>query len=107
MFKYKKYLIGKSDHFNAGDYAFIIEDLAVMIDQIKNVAPYYKAEIIVSFLKNQRLQSEWITANPVLAQLVTSKSVSSSRIESLFDSCENNPAFSQQLEIYLKEELAP
>ena len=78
-----------------------------MIDQIKNVAPYYKAEIIVSFLKNHCLQSEWVTANPVLAQLVTSKSVYSSRIESLFNSCENNPAFWQQLETYLKGELAP
>jgi hypothetical protein len=107
MFMYKKYLISNSDHFDPEQYTFIAEDLAAMIDQIKIVAPYFKAEIIVSFLKDRCLESEWITANPVLAQLVTSKSVYSSKIESLFDSCKNNPAFGQQLETYLKWKLAP
>ena len=36
MLMYKKYLISNSDHFNAEHYAFVAEDLAVMIDQIKS-----------------------------------------------------------------------
>jgi hypothetical protein len=42
-----------------------------------------------------------------LAQLVASKSVHSVNIESLFESCQHNPAFRLQLEAYLKGKLAP
>lgn len=107
MFLYKKYLINNSDHFDPEYYTFIADDLAVMIDQIKHVASNFKAEIIVSFLKNHCIQNEWIAANPELVRLVTTKSVYSVKIESLFDSCQNNPAFGQQLETYLKGKLAP
>jgi hypothetical protein len=107
MFLYKKYLIKNADHFDPGHYTFIADDLSVMIDQIKHVAPGFKAEIIVSYLKNHSLQNEWVAANPELVQLVTSKSVYSGKIESLFDSCQNNPVFGQELETYLIGKLAP
>lgn len=102
---YKKYLIGNSDNFDPDYYTFVAEDLAVMINQLEHVAPDFKAEIIISFLKNHCLQNEWMTANPELVQLITSKSVHTGNIASLFESCQNNPAFRQQLETYLKSKL--
>ena len=104
---YKKYLIGKADNFDPDYFTFVADDLAVMINQTAHVAPDFKSEIIVSFLKNHCLQNEWVAANPELVQLVTSKSVHSGNIESLFESCQNNPVFGQQLETYLKNKLAP
>jgi hypothetical protein len=105
MFLYKKYLISNSDNFDPERYEFIADDLAVMMDQVKHVAPDFKAEIIVTFLKNHDLQHEWIAANPELVQLLTSKTLQSGKIESLFESCESNPVFAQQLETYLKDKL--
>jgi hypothetical protein len=103
---YKKYLIGNGDNFDPNYFTFVGDDLAVMIDQVEHIAPDFKAEIIVTTLKNHCLQNEWIAANPELVQLVTSKSVYSGNIESLFDSCQNNAAFRLQLETYLKGKLA-
>lgn len=104
---YKKYLIGNADNFDPDYFTFVADDLAVIINQVEHIAPDFKAEIIVTFLKNHCLQNEWIAANPELAQLVASKSVYSVNIESLFESCQHNPAFRLQLEAYLKGKLAP
>jgi hypothetical protein len=105
MFTYKKYLIRNSDHFDPDYYTFVADDLAMMIDQVKNVSPDFKSEIIVTYLKDHCLQKEWVAANPELAQLVTSRSIYSGNIESLFESCQNNAAFSGQLETFLKDKL--
>ena len=105
MFLYKKFSIGNTDHFNPEQYAFIADDLALMIEQTKHIPRDFRAEIIVSFLKNHCLRCEWIAANPELARLVTSKSVFSSKIESLFESCQSNSVFFRQLETYLKGKL--
>lgn len=102
---YKKFSIGNADQFNPGDYAFIADDLAIMIEQVKDIPHDFIAEIIVSFLKNHCLRCEWIAANPELAQLVASKSVRSDQIESLFESCQGNSVFSRELETYLKGKL--
>lgn len=107
MSLYKKYLVRNSDKFDPDYYTFVAMDLDMMIDQIKNVSPDFKSEIIITCLKNHCLQNEWVAANPELARLVTSKSVYSSNIESLFESCQNNAAFRLQLETYLKGKLAP
>jgi len=104
---YKKFSIGNADHFNPGHYAFIADDLAIMMEQIKHIPHDFVAEIMVSFLKNHCLRCEWIAANPVLARLVSSKSVRSDKIESLFESCQTNSVFSQELETYLKGKLTP
>jgi hypothetical protein len=107
MLLYKKYLIKESDQFNPDYYTFVGDDLAMLIEQIAHVASDFKAEIIIAFLKNNSLQNEWIKANPELARLITTKSVCAEKIESLFQSCQNNPVFRQQLEKYLRERLTP
>jgi len=105
MSLYNKFSIGNADQFNPEDYAFITEDLALMLEQIKHIPRDFRAEMIVSFLKNHCLRCEWIAANPELTRLVTSKSVFSSKIESLFEGCQGNSVFSRQLETYLKGKL--
>lgn len=106
MFPYKKYLIKNTDQFDPVFYSFVDDDVALIIDQVKDIASDFKAEIIVCFLKDHSLQNEWEAANPKLAQLVKSKSLSCGNIESLFESCYNNPAFELQLETYIKKKIA-
>ena len=105
MFQYKKYLIKNTDQFDPEYYSFVADELEVMIDQTEHVASSFKAEIIVYFLKDLSLKDEWIAANPELARLVTSKTLSAGNIRALFESCHNNPVFGQQLEAYLKRKI--
>jgi hypothetical protein len=106
MFPYKKYLINNSDQFDPERFSFVDDDMALMIEEVKDTTADFKAEIIVYFLKDHSIQKEWEIANPDLVRLVKSKTLSSSNIESLFESCYNNPAFGLQLETYIKKKIA-
>ena len=106
MFPYKKYLINSSDQFDPERFLFVDDDVALMMEEVKHTTADFKAEIIVYFLKDHTIQKEWEMANPDLVRLVKSKSLSSANIESLFESCYNNPAFTLQLETYIKKKIA-
>jgi hypothetical protein len=106
MFPYKKYLINNSDQFDPERFSFVDDDMALMMEEVKGTTADFKAEIMVYFLKDHTIQKEWEIANPDLVRLVKSKTLSSSNIESLFESCYNNPAFGLQLETYIKKKIA-
>lgn len=105
MFHYKKYLIKSTDQFDPAFYSFVDNDLELIMNGIKHIACDYKAEFIVYYLKDHCFPNEWASANPELVELVKSKTLSSGNIESLFESCYNNPVFGQQLETYIKGKL--
>jgi hypothetical protein len=102
MFKYEKYLVKENDQFDPQHFLFVIDDMKIIKDETKHVSPILKSEIIVSFLKNQSLETEWLTANPELVKLVTSGSLSSKNIAALFESCRSKPVFRKQMEDFLK-----
>ena len=106
MFPYKKYLINNSDQFDPERFSFVDDDMALMMEEVKDTTADFKAEIMAYFLKDHSIQKEWEIANPDLVRLVKSKTLSSSNIESLFESCYNNPAFGLQLETYIKKKIA-
>jgi len=100
MLQYKKYLIKDNDQFDPDFFSFVIEDMKLIREQTDHVLPTFKTEIILSFLKNHSLESEWLNANPELTKLITSRSLPTANIESLFDSCRNKPIFRQQMEAF-------
>jgi hypothetical protein len=101
MFQYNKYLIKETDQFDPNDFAFVEEEMNIIREQTKNLPPFFKIEMIISFLKNHSLANEWTNKNPELTELITSGALSGGNIESLFASCRNKPFFSHQLEQYL------
>ena len=103
MFQYAKYLIKDNDQFDPDFFSFVIDDMKMIREQTDHVLPSFKTEIILSFLKNHSLESEWQKANPELSKLITSGALSTRNIESLFDSCRNKPFFRQQMEAFLKQ----
>jgi hypothetical protein len=106
MFQYQKYLIKENDRFDPDFFSFVVDDMNMIKEQTEHVLPTFKSEIIVSFLKNHKLESEWSKANPELSKLITSGNLSTANIESLFDSSRHNPAFIQQMETFLKQGFA-
>jgi len=101
--QYSKYLVGLTDQFNPANYSSVNDEICIINERTDSLPLHYKVEIIISFLKDHSIQNNWVEANPELAELVTSKSLFTGSIESLFDSCRNNPSFGQDLETYLKE----
>jgi hypothetical protein len=106
MRQYNKYLVKDTDRFDATSFPFIDDEIASVKRQINRLPSSFRNEIMISFLKDHFLQNEWTTANPVLVKLVTSGSLFSGDIESLFDSSRENPVFTQHLEHYLVEQFS-
>src|SRR5689334_724887 len=100
---YKSYLIGLTDQFDPASYTTVNDEIGIINKKTEGIPTHFKAEIIISFLKNHSLQANWIDANPELAELASTQVFFTGSIEALFDSCRNNPVFTQDLEAYLKE----
>lgn len=106
MLRYQKYLVKDNDQFNPEVFSFVIDDAKMIKDQTDHVLPAFKAEIILSFLKNHSPEAEWLRVNPELAKLITSGSLSTGNLKSLFDSCQDKPVFRQQMEAFLRQEFS-
>ena len=102
---YDKYVVGLAERFDAGNHKAVVEEISIINKRIDTIPVHFQREIIISFLKDHSLQNIWINANPELTELVTSQTLFTGSIESLFDSCRDNPVFRQGLEDYLKEKL--
>jgi hypothetical protein len=103
---YNNYTIGLKDQFDPLNYPLVNDEIRIINEKSEVVPLHFKAEIIISFVKNHSLQNNWIAANPGLTELVTSHTLLTGSIESLFDSSRNNPVFRQDLEVYLKEKFS-
>jgi hypothetical protein len=100
--QYKKYLIGQTDKFVETNYASVNDEISIINEKTEKLPLNFKSEIIISYLKNRSIENIWIEANPQLTALVTSGTLFTGNIESLFDSCRNNASFQQDLIAYLK-----
>jgi len=101
--QYKKYLVSQTDKFVEANFSSVNEEIQIINEKINTLPIYFKSEIVISYLKDRSIQNSWIEANPQLAALVTSGTLFTGSIESLFDSCRNNAGFRNDLEAYLKE----
>lgn len=106
MFQYPKYLIKEGDKFQPENFPSVMDEMTTIKEQTRYVSPAFKADIIVSYLKDHSLDNNWISANPELAKLISTGSLSTSNIEALFESCRNKPFFRNQMEEFLRQDLS-
>lgn len=105
MKQYAKYLILATDQFNPEQFPAITEELRAINERIDQILSPFKADIIVSFLKNHSLNNIWISTCPELTGLVTSGIFTTGSIEALFESCRSNPGFQSALEQYIRSQV--
>ena len=105
MFQYKKYRIKDTDSFLPGDFPKVIDELTDLNKGIAGIPVTYKEEILISFFKKHSLHNNWLIANPELASLINSGSLSTGHLESLFDSCQMNKQFEEEYENYIRENI--
>lgn len=101
MFTLNKFLIRPTDQFDPEYFKIINEEIAIVNTKTVDLPGLFKPEIIISFLKNHSIRNDFMKANPGLSALVTSGSLFTGHLESLFASCLNNPGYRQDFEAYL------
>lgn len=102
---FNTFIIHDNQRFTPQNFPNVVHELLGIKEGIAHIAIYFKAEIVISFLRDHRLQTAWIVGNPSLAKLVTSGTLQTSNLEGLFESCRNNKPFLKDLEDYLQIQL--
>lgn len=100
---YSKYLVKETDHFDPLYFPSITDDLDVIVASMAKYPGSSNPAMLVSFVRDQSLEADWVRANPALAETITSLSLPVSNLESLFASSKNNPVFRRQLEEYIMD----
>ena len=106
MFKYQKFLIGNTDHFDPAYFPFLEEKISMAKKELDTMPSAYRTEMLVSFLKDQYIPSAWEAANPGLAEMIRSKALPLADFEGLFESAIDNTAYTRELEVYINEQFA-
>jgi hypothetical protein len=97
--------IKDNEHFNPANYPNAMSELSALKLGISETSIYFKAEIIISYLKDHSLQTTWLDANPRLTQMVTSGFFKTSHVESIFESGRRNKTFLNNFEEYISKQL--
>lgn len=98
-------IIRDYEKFSPSNYPIALHELSVLNQAISHISIYYKVEIIVSYLKDHCLKTDWVNANAPLARMITSGFLKTSHLESLFESCRANKIFLKDFEDYISKQL--
>lgn len=105
MFQYKKYLISKTDSFEAHQFPNVVNELNTLKKNLTSSGIAYKEEILISYFRKRSLEADWIMANPDLSSLINSGVFSTTHLEALFECSEGNKEFQKQYENFLRKSL--
>jgi hypothetical protein len=94
-------IIKDYEKFSPVNHPKAFHELSVLNQGISHLPIYFKVEIIISYLKDHSLKTNWVEANPALSRMVTSGFFKTSHLESLFESCRNNKVFQNDVEEYI------
>jgi hypothetical protein len=98
-------IIKDNEKFSPENYPKAFYELSDLNQGIAHIAIYFKVEIIISYLKNHSLKTDWLEANPALSRMITSGFFQTSNLELLFESCRNNKAFLKDFEDCISKKL--
>ena len=101
MHTYRKITVGDTDVFDAAIFPALESNLLQTATQLALLPEGPKAAMLLSFVKHHSLNSQQANDHPLLALLITSKTLPLGVVEDLFESCRNNPAFQKDLENYI------
>ena len=104
---FKGYTVKDNDTFNIQDYPDVESEVAVFSKRLDNVQAHHKTEIVISFLKDHCITTEWLPQNEVLVKMMTSGALSTRQTETLFNACKHNRGFLAGFEKYISSMLRP
>lgn len=95
------YKVAESDRFRHERYPTVIAELSHLSGALARLESVHKSEMIISFLKDHRINSKWLEGNIQLIRPLTSGTIPTSHLESLFNACKHNKMFLADLEEYI------
>jgi hypothetical protein len=100
------YGVKQTDSFSEHLFPDVVKELEGLRLRSSEIRNPYKTDIIISFLKDHSIKTEWIPTNKEISKLMTSGSLTISHLESLFGSCKHNVIFLNGFEAYIKSRLS-
>ena len=92
------YEVSARDTFQLQFYPEVQNELVTISRHLKQMPGDHKAEIVISFLKDHCIRTEWFKGNDDVIKLITSRFLDTEHIEALFNGCKNNSAFTNNFE---------
>ncbi|MBI5372987.1 MAG: hypothetical protein HZA79_13275 [Sphingobacteriales bacterium] len=99
---YKAYDIKDTDRFNPHLFPEVRDELNGLFSAAYFFTTPEKENIIISFLKNHSLKSEWTRSEPELTRILTGNCCPTAHIESLFEAAKTNLQFLHSFEEYIR-----
>lgn len=99
-------IIPSTERFSISDYPELCAEVAALQSKIAGIQTENSCEIIISFLKDHTIRTEFIASADAVATLIRSSSVDVKHLEDLFVRSRNNKLFQLEFEEYLKRQLA-
>ena len=95
------YIVSETDIFAIKDFPAVHQELMVIRQHAVDMHSEHKAEIIISFLKNHMIKSEWVRDHPEIVAMITSGDADIKNLERLFSGCKENAPFLFDLQNYI------
>ena len=102
MFIPQELRIGNADHFIPSRFPQLADSLQQVAAQLAKHPPGPQLEMILSFVKDHRIDSKQAGEYPALADLISTKAIPLHVMETLFESARQNHLFKKQLEEYIR-----
>jgi hypothetical protein len=101
-----QYIVSETHTFGIQDFPEVQQEVIAIQEKTLRMPSPYKADIVISFLKDHMIKSEWVLADPELVALITSSQSATKNIEHLFAACRKNVPFLFSLENYIRKILS-
>ena len=95
------YIVSETDVFDIQNFPAVHRELAIIRQHTVDMYSEHKAEIIISFLKNHMIKSEWVRDHPEIVAMITSGEADIKNLERLFSGCKENAPFVFDLQNYI------
>lgn len=92
------YEVTENHKFDLQFYPEVQRELAIISNHLKQMTGDHKAEIVISFLKDHCIRTEWFKENDDVIKLITSRLLRTEHIEALFKGCKTNHIFINDFE---------
>lgn len=106
MSMYQKFLVKETDRFDPTQFPQVETCLEKLVMQLNREPAAPKEEMLLSFVKDHCINSQHVRDYPVVASLISTKTLPLGTIEDLFESSKNNPLFKKDLETYIRSYFA-
>ena len=99
---YSKYLISRSDSFNPDNFPKVVAELDSIRTLIDSRVVGFDTEMLVTFLRDNGVENKINPNNVELPEIISSHKLPVDHLEGLYLSCNNNKAFREELEGYIR-----